>query len=292
MYSKTFLEKLPIELLQEVIYQININDLYNFCTTSHTIRNTCLDKLQMLFKTHFLKIQSHITDKKILENITLETLSTLNNVFSNSAISKTFPDSVVPFLEYFDYNTSDKTSLLILIDIIINANENEYELIMESLPFIIKDYDTTCQDAITFVIYKLLSFFLSRWKRFISGESDMNNIYFENDGEYIGNILHEMIDKNYTQHNFLLIAKLIRKFDLSFVVSGPYEIFGQEDVLEYAFTKKYYKLFIVLYQNNNDLIVNKNYFINQVELAKKLNDGITLKLLEPFINENQHLFSV
>ena len=260
MVTKTYLEELPTELLADIILKINLNDLQEFCKVSDKVSDTCAFQSKQLFQKHFFKIYKNITEK-YKQNITFQTVLTYAKAFSDSSIDKTFNDSCVPLFETFPYKSADKMSLNILLDI-IKKQENDYELIIEQIPLLISERDVNEEDAITFVISNLLFFFFKRWEFYHSGESYIQEVYFENDGEYINYIFLEMISKSYSEFNLLIISKLINDFNISFFANDY-----SEDILEIALKNGYYKLFKELYQNNNENIINKNYFLNLVEFT-------------------------
>jgi hypothetical protein len=276
MYSKESLQTLPIELLEQIILKVDVNDLESLCDISEKVKAVCNSRSSELFKRHFKKYNKYTKNIPV----TFKSIIVFANLFQNSAIKVS--ESVVPILEFFPYHIADRSSLLILINIMKHA-KSEYELIIEELPHLVND--NKGEDAITFVIFNLLNFFLSRWLYFHSGESNIQEAFFENDGEYISVLLQDMVEKNYAETNFVLIAKLIRKFNLDYFVSG--NLF-QEDILQFALENKYYKLFTLLYSNDNQNIVNKNYFLNVLETT---NDNFVIKLLKPFLEENIDIIS-
>lgn len=279
MYTKEYLEKLPVELLEKIIIEIDLNDLKNFCNVSLKIKNICENNTQVLFNKHFKKISKYTKNIEI----TFTSIIVFSILFSNSSIKLT--ESVIPILQHFPYSVADKSSLLILINIMKHA-KNEHELIMEQIPDLI--LDCTGQDAIMFVVIMLLNYFLSRWLFYHSGESNIDKVFFENDGEYISILLQNMVESKYSETNFLLMAKIINKFNLDYYVSGDFVIMFQEDILEFALENKYYKFFKVMYNNDNKNIINKNYFLNLLETT---NNKIVIELLKPFVTENIDVIS-
>ena len=281
MYTKKYLEELPNELLADIILKINLNDLQNFCKVSDKISDICNLQSKQLFKKHFYVIYKNIPEK-YQQGITLKTVLTYNKAFSESSINKTFNDSCAPLFEIFPYQSADKISCKILLDI-IKKRKNDYELIIEQIPFLISERNVNEEDAITFIVSNLLFFFFKRWEFYHSGESYIENPYFENDGEYINIILQEMIQKKYSEFNLLIIIKLINDFNLSFFI----DIYS-EDILQLALENGFNKVFKELYKNDNTKIINKNFFLNLIEFT---NDNNILKMLKPFIKENSNIIS-